>query len=123
MTYSERIKMANATTVSFGSRILAATSMAWRALWPYGRMALLWIVAIAMAPAVYLFYVIAYGAASLHRREAGIAKTFVWVAMFCAAAVVAICAVVEKGAGTAGCWLSKKVRLPYPKKAETVRGT
>lgn len=86
-------------------------------------MALLWIVAIAMAPAVYLLYVIAYGAASLHCREAGIAKAFVWVAMFCAAAFVAICTVVEKFAGTAGCWLSKKVRLPYPKKAETVRGT
>ena len=107
--------MANVARVSFGSRILAATSTAWRTLWPYGRMALLWIVAIALAPAAYLLYVIACGTASLHRREAGIAKTFVRVAMLCAAALVAICAVVEKCAGTAGCWLSKIAGLPWPR--------
>jgi len=120
MTHSERPEMDNVARVSLSSRIRAAASAAWRSLWPYGRTALLWLVAIELAPAVYVLYAIACGASLLHRREAGIAKAFVRVAIFFAVALVAICTVVEKCAEMAGRWLSKKVGLPYPKKAEAI---
>jgi hypothetical protein len=79
---------------------------------------LLWLVAILLAPVVYTLYAIARGAGVVRSREAGIAKGFVCIATFFAAAVVAICSVVEKVADATGCWLSKKVGLPYPKKTE-----
>jgi hypothetical protein len=120
MTHSERPEMDNVARVSLGSRIRPVASTASRALWPYSRTALLWLVAIELAPVVYVLYAIARGAGVLHRREAGIAKGFVRAATFFAAALVAICTVVGKCAETAGRWLSKKVGLPYPKKAEAV---
>lgn len=100
--------------VSLGSRFRAAISAVWRTLWPYGRATLLWLVAIELAPVVYLLFLIACGTGALRRREAGIANGFVRIAMFFAAALVATCTVVEKCADTTGRWLSKKAGLPYP---------
>jgi hypothetical protein len=107
--------MDNVARVSLGSRIRTRVVSAWRTLWPYGRAALLWLVAIELAPVVYLLFLIACGAGMLRRREAGITKGFVRVAAFFAAALVAICTVVENCAGAAGCWLSKRAGLPWPR--------
>ena len=107
--------MDNVARGSFGSLIRAAASTAWRTLWPCGRAALLWLVAIELAPLVYLLFLIACGAGALRRREARIAKGLVRAALLCAAALVAICTLVEKCAEAAGHWLSKKAGLPWPR--------
>jgi len=101
MILLERLEMNNVSRVSS------------RATW--ARTALLWLVAIVLAPVVYMLYVIACGAGALRRRKAGIAKGFVRVATFVAAALVALCTVAERCSETTGCWLSKKVGLPWPR--------